>query len=232
MMTFLANIGSSTATIFKFIYLKINSIKRNFRLRIFKSESFYRNDIFENEFVETNELTLQSEKTCNQNYYKEETNELKKASSLKLSFKLNRDETNTDTEKKENKSESKLTQNDLKEKSSLQANSQENKKINRDQDRDRDTKFTFHSPNEQKLIQDEFLSKNLAENSNKNYKLLDATKRIDHLIDLNLDAKFNSERTEIVLNEKIDDSDEDINLGTNQSLIPDIFMYSYFVERL
>ena len=215
MMTFLANIGSSTAAIFKFIYLKINSLKRNFRLRIFKSESFYRTEIFENEFIETNEVSLQGEKICNQNYFKEETNDLKKTSSMKLSFKLNKDETKTDIEKKESKFESKLPQNDTKEKTFSQSNNHENKKINQDRDL-----------NDQKLIVDEISSKNLTENLNKTEKLLDASKRIDYLIELNLDVKFNSE---IVLNEKIDESDDEINFRTNQSLIPNIFMYFLYI---
>ena len=219
MMTFLANIGSSTANIFKFIYLKINAIKRNFRFRKFKSDSIYRTEIFENEFIDNQESSFQNEKTCNQNSFKEETNELKKTSTMKLSFKLEHTESNVDLNVE--KKESKLKQSESKETNLSQMNILDSKK-------NRDVKFTCDSPKEENTVN---LSTYLKLTEGKDENILDAAKRIDNLIDSNLDDEIFLDQLEFCcLDEKIEESDEEIDFRTNKSLLPNIFKYKILVQ--
>ena len=197
-MTFLANIGSSTATIFKFIYLKVNVIKRKFRFKKIKSD-YLRTDHFENSFFENHlQLTL-NDKNFNHNLketgkhsFKSKNNEQKQKESsvekLPLILDVN------DSSKKKNSSNLKIDRQDSK-KSLL------------------DVKFTNDSAG-------------LNDN-----KLLEASKRIDSLIDSELESKFVSALSEIDLKNS-DDSDLELDSKVNKSLIPKILKYFETIKLL
>lgn len=197
-MTFLANIGSSTATIFKFIYLKVNVIKRKFRFKKIKSD-YLRTDHFENSFFENHlQLTL-NDKNSNHNLketgkhsfkYKNNEQKQKESSVEKLPLILDVN----DSSKKKNSSNLKIDRQDSK-KSLL------------------DVKFTNDSAG-------------LNDN-----KLLEASKRIDSLIDSELESKFVSALSEIDLKNS-DDSDLELDSKVNKSLIPKILKYFEIIKLL
>jgi len=201
-MTFLANIGSSTATIFKFIYLKINVIKRKFRFKKIKSD-YLRTEQLENQYFENHSSC---DKSSSNHNLKEDLNDARKSDG-KLSFK------SKNNEQKQQQNESiitnggeKLTMMDINNglklkgsRSSLRIDRQDSKKSILD------VKFTDVNKN--------------------NNKLIEASKRIDNLIVSELDSKFVSAISEINLNNS-DDSDRDIDDSkVNKSLIPKIFKY-------
>lgn len=204
MMTFLANIGSSTATIFKFIYLKIDIIKRRFRFKKIRSDVLFRSDQFDNNFYDNLEIKRGNK-----------TDSIKKTS--KLSFKSDHD-----SEKKQSivdsslQAENQLKPNDSKDKnlSSLKSTLSDSRKsilVN-----NKDVKF------EAQLIIDDKVTLS----SDNNEKLVDATKRIDNLIELNLDKKFEDKKDiEFHLNKDTDDTDDEDNSKLNQFLIPNILKY-------
>lgn len=202
MMTFLANIGSSTATIFKFIYLKIDIIKRRFRFKKIRSDVLFRSDQFDSSFYDNHEIKRGTK-----------TDSLKKTST-KLSFKSDHD-----SEKKQSivdnslQAENQLKPNDSKDKnlSSLKSTLSDSRKsilVN-----NKDVKF------EAQLIIDDKVTLS----SDNNEKLVDATKRIDNLIELNFDKKFEDKKDiEFHLNKDTDDTDDEDNSKLNQFLIPNI----------
>ena len=62
--------------------------------------------------------------------------------------------------------------------------------------------------------------------------ILDAAKRIDNLIDSNLDDEIFLDQLEFCcLDEKIEESDEEIDFRTNKSLLPNIFKYKILFQE-
>ena len=201
MMTFLANIGSSTATIFKFIYLKIDIIKRKFRFKKIKSDHFLRSlstEYFQNIYDSNehlNEKTHKLDRTGS-------NSKLEKKSSLKLSFKDEKTPTSNQ--------ESSLKPIDSKEKnlSNLKNSHSESKK-------------SILSPG--KDVKFEPVTQLIVDDVDNETKLLEATKRVENLIELNFENKFEQSETEIFISKDPDDIDEENRLKTNQFLLQNIF---------
>jgi hypothetical protein len=200
MMTFLANIGSSTATIFKFIYLKFDIIKRKFRYKKIRSDHFLRSistEYFQNVYDSNEHLNEKTHKLDRSG----SNSKLDKKSSLKLSFKdetatLNQDSTLKPIDSKE-KNLSKLNNTHSESKKSILSSG-------------KDVKF---EPVTQLIVDDV---------SNET-KLLEATKRVENLIELNLENKFEQKETEFFIGKDPDDLDEENSLKTNQFLLQNIF---------
>lgn len=209
MMTFLANIGSSTATIFKFIYLKFAIIKRKFRFKKIKSEHFLRSmsaENFENIYESNENLHKKEEEkpaaaaiVANLNNKLNRTGSNSKTDSRKSSMKLHfkTDEQGTETTDSKEKSLSNLKREYSESKKSVLVSA-------------RDVKF---EPVTQLIVDD----------VNSETKLLDAAKRIENLIEINLENKFEQKEPEFLIGRDPDDLDEEYTFKTNQFLLPKIF---------
>jgi hypothetical protein len=100
MMLFLANIGSSTATVFKFIYLRINLFKKKSKFIKFKNDAIFKSE-FESQFFNDYDSSNQNFHSYEENI---ETKEGKMIPTLTANKEMHHSEQDYDVQKSNNKS--------------------------------------------------------------------------------------------------------------------------------